>query len=91
MSALHGGERSASRPGRFIRGSHWIEGWVGTRARLDVSESRKFVAHDNNRIISLVRPLRKVVTTLTGLSRKQRDKKHELSTENPFCDGLCST
>ena len=52
MSALHGGEWSDSRPGRYIPGSHWIEGWVGTTARPDVSESWKFVAHDKNRTIS---------------------------------------
>jgi hypothetical protein len=26
VSALHGGEWSASRPGRFTPGTHWIEG-----------------------------------------------------------------
>jgi hypothetical protein len=42
-SALLGGERSASRPGRFTPderapGSHWIGGWVDTRAGLDDME-----------------------------------------------------
>jgi hypothetical protein len=39
-SALDGGEWSASRPGSFTPtektlGTHWIGGWVGTRAVLD--------------------------------------------------------
>jgi hypothetical protein len=37
---LDGGERSASRPGRFIPreitpGTQWVGGWVGPRAGLD--------------------------------------------------------
>jgi hypothetical protein len=45
-AALAGGERSASRPGRFTRGErdygiHWIGRWVDHRAGLDV-EKRKF-------------------------------------------------
>jgi hypothetical protein len=40
ISALVGGEWSASRPGRFTPGerapgTHWIGGWVGPRAGLD--------------------------------------------------------
>jgi hypothetical protein len=40
-SALDGGEWSASRPGRFTPrerapDTHWIAGWVGPRAILDV-------------------------------------------------------
>jgi hypothetical protein len=39
-SAVDGGEWSATRPGCFTRreivpGTHWIGGWVGTRAVLD--------------------------------------------------------
>jgi hypothetical protein len=39
-SALVGGERLASRPGRFtpeerVPGTHWIGGWVDPRASLD--------------------------------------------------------
>jgi hypothetical protein len=39
-SALVGGEWSASRPGRFtpgekVPGTHWIGGWVDSRAGLD--------------------------------------------------------
>jgi hypothetical protein len=46
-SALVGGEWSASRPGRFIPGertpgTHWIGGWVDTRAGLDDVKKRKF-------------------------------------------------
>jgi hypothetical protein len=44
-SALHGGEWSASRLGRFIpgtaHGTHWIGGWVGPRAGLDTVSKRK--------------------------------------------------
>jgi hypothetical protein len=47
-SALAGGERSASRPGRFIPeerslGTHFIGGWAGPRACLDDVEKRKFL------------------------------------------------
>jgi hypothetical protein len=34
-SALVGGEWSASRPGSFTPGTHWIGGWVDLRAILD--------------------------------------------------------
>jgi hypothetical protein len=45
-SALDGAEWSASRPGRFTLrelgpGTHWIGGWVGPRAGLDVVVKRK--------------------------------------------------
>jgi hypothetical protein len=45
-SALAGGERSASRFGRFTRregapGIHWIGGWVDPKAGLDDVEKRK--------------------------------------------------
>jgi hypothetical protein len=45
-SALDGGEWSASRPGRFTpreraTGTHWIGGWVGSRAGLDTLSNRK--------------------------------------------------
>jgi hypothetical protein len=42
-SALAGGEWSASCPGRFTPGTHWIGGWVGPRAGLDDVEKRKFL------------------------------------------------
>jgi hypothetical protein len=45
-SALDGREWSASRPGRFTPrerapGTHWIRGWVGPRAVLDMVVKRK--------------------------------------------------
>jgi hypothetical protein len=45
-SALDGGQWSASRPGRFTLGerapgTHWVGGWVGTRAVLDAVVKRK--------------------------------------------------
>jgi hypothetical protein len=48
MSALAGGEWSASRPGLFTPGegaygTHWIGGWVDPRAGLDDLEKRKFL------------------------------------------------
>jgi hypothetical protein len=47
-SALDGGEWSGSRPGRFTPGeetpsTHWIGGWVGTRAGLDVMVKTKIM------------------------------------------------
>jgi hypothetical protein len=39
--ALAGEEWSASRPGRFTPGTHWIGGWVGPRACLDEVKKRK--------------------------------------------------
>jgi hypothetical protein len=48
-SALDGGEWSASRPGRFTPreraiSTHWIGGWVGTRAVLDTVVKRKITS-----------------------------------------------
>jgi hypothetical protein len=45
-SVLDGGEWSASRPSRFTPkeitpGTHWIGGWVGSRAVLDAVVKRK--------------------------------------------------
>jgi hypothetical protein len=45
-SALDGGERSASHPGRIspwerLPGAHWIEDWVGPSAGLYDMEERK--------------------------------------------------
>jgi len=45
-STLDGGEWSASRPGRFTLregapGTHWIGGWMGSRAGLDAMVTRK--------------------------------------------------
>jgi len=38
---LDGGEWSASRPGRFTPGNHWIRDWVGPRTGLDAVAKRK--------------------------------------------------
>jgi hypothetical protein len=48
-SAVDGGEWSTSRPGRFTPrerapGTHWVGGWVGPRAVLDVVVKRKILA-----------------------------------------------
>jgi hypothetical protein len=48
-SAPAGGERSASRPGRFTPGerapsTQWIGGWVDSIAGLEDMEKRKFLA-----------------------------------------------
>jgi hypothetical protein len=42
-SALVWGEWSASRPGRFTPGTHWIGGWIDPRVGLDDVEKRKFL------------------------------------------------
>jgi hypothetical protein len=42
-SALVGGEWSASRPGRFALGTHWIGGWVGPRTGLDDVQRRNIL------------------------------------------------
>jgi hypothetical protein len=41
--ALDGGECSASCPGRFTLGTHWMGSWVGPRTGLDAVEVRKIV------------------------------------------------
>jgi hypothetical protein len=43
ISALAGGEWSATRPGRFTPITHWIRGRVGPRTGLDDVESRKIL------------------------------------------------
>jgi hypothetical protein len=42
-SALVGGEWSASRPGRFTPGTHFIGGWVDPRAGLDDMEKYVYI------------------------------------------------
>jgi hypothetical protein len=42
-STLDGGEWSASRPGRFTPGTHWIGCWVDLGVGLDVVEQRKML------------------------------------------------
>jgi hypothetical protein len=43
ISALVGGEWSASRPGRFTPGTHWIRGWVGPRVDLEAIKKREIL------------------------------------------------
>jgi hypothetical protein len=62
-SALAGGERSASRPCRFIHdertpGTHWIVGWVYPRAGLNDVEKRQFLTLPGNELRpSVVQPV----------------------------------
>jgi hypothetical protein len=61
ISALVGGEWSASRPGRFTPeerapGTQWIGGWVGPRAGLDDMEKRKFLTLSRLELRPLGRP-----------------------------------
>jgi hypothetical protein len=55
-SALAGGEWSASRPGRYTLGIHWIGGWVGSRTGLDAAEKRKFLILPGLELRPLGRP-----------------------------------
>jgi hypothetical protein len=57
-SALAGGEWSASRPGRFTAGTHWIVGRVNPRAGLDDLEKRKFLTLPGLELRPLGRPAR---------------------------------
>jgi hypothetical protein len=60
ISALDGGEWSASRPGRLTPGrepgTHWIGGWVGLRGDLDDMEKRKFLSTSELELRPLGRP-----------------------------------
>jgi hypothetical protein len=63
-SALDGGEWSASRPGRFTPrqrspGSHWIGGWVGSRAVLEEEVKKKIPSlfWESNPRTPIVQPL----------------------------------
>jgi hypothetical protein len=59
ISALCGGEWSASRPGRLTPkerppphpGTHWKGGWVGSRAVLDAVVKRKSPSPAGNRTL----------------------------------------
>jgi hypothetical protein len=67
--ALVGGERSASRPGRFTPGetapcTYWIGVWAGPRTGLVAVKKRK-IAHVRNRIPG-VQPVT-IQTELSGL------------------------
>jgi hypothetical protein len=63
ISALVGGEWSASRPFRFTPkegapGTIWIGGWVDPRTGLDDMEKRKFLPHRESNSCPLgVRPV----------------------------------
>jgi hypothetical protein len=57
-SALTGGEWSASRPGCFIPGTHWIGWWVGPGAGLDDAEKVKFLTLPDLELRPLGRPAR---------------------------------
>jgi hypothetical protein len=63
ISALVGGEWSASRPGRFTPGerapgTHWIGRWLGPTDGLDDVEERKFCLWwDSNSETSVVQPV----------------------------------
>jgi hypothetical protein len=59
FSALEGGEWSASRPGRFTPGTHWIPGWVNPRAGLDAVKKRKFFTLPGLELRPLARPARR--------------------------------
>jgi hypothetical protein len=57
-SVLAEGEWSASRPGRFARGTHWIRGWVDPFAGLDDVEKKKFLTLPGLEIRPFSRPAR---------------------------------
>jgi hypothetical protein len=57
-SVLVVGEWSASRPGRFTPGTHWIGSWVGPRAGLDYVDKRKFLTIPGLEFRPLGRPAR---------------------------------
>jgi hypothetical protein len=63
ISAVAGGEWSASLPGRFTPGerapgTHWIGDWVGSRAVLDDVERKKFLILPGLELRPLGRPAR---------------------------------
>jgi hypothetical protein len=78
-SALGGGERSASLPGRFTPreralGVHWIGSWVGSRAVLDTVVKRKIPSprRESNPRTPIVQPVAQrytdwAITALTPL------------------------
>jgi hypothetical protein len=43
ISARHGDEWLATRPGRFTPGTNWIGGWVGLRGGLDTDGEDKIL------------------------------------------------
>jgi hypothetical protein len=69
-SELDGGEWSASRPGRFTPrerslGTHWIGGWVGSRAVLDAVVKRKIPSpsRESNPRTPIVQPYPSAIPT----------------------------
>jgi hypothetical protein len=70
-SALDGGEWSASHPDHFTSrerapGTHWIGGWVGTRAILDMVVKRKIPSPRKklNPTTPIVQPIAQCYTDL---------------------------
>jgi hypothetical protein len=64
LTALDGGEWSASRPGHFtskerVPGTHWIGGWVGSIAVLDAVVKRKIPSprRESNPRTPIVQPV----------------------------------
>jgi hypothetical protein len=94
ISALVGGDWSASRPSRFTPGeiapgTYWIGGWVGPRAGMDDVQKRKFLTLPGLELQPLGRPARS-----HSLSRMpKRKSRYAISTA---CDitqnvmGRCS-
>jgi hypothetical protein len=73
---LDGGEWSASRAGSFTPGetdpdTHWIGGWVGTRAGLDAVVKRKIFS--SRQESNPCRTVRNLVATPTELSQSRSD------------------
>jgi hypothetical protein len=80
ISALHGGEWSASCLGRFnpresAPNTHWIGGWVGRRAVLDAVVEKKILSprRESNLRTTIVQPVAQHYTdwAITALSRKK--------------------
>jgi hypothetical protein len=74
ISALNGGEWSASRPNRFTpreraSGIHWIGGWVGPRAVLEAVAKRKnpSLRRESNPRTPIVQPVAQHYTELSRL------------------------
>jgi hypothetical protein len=66
--ALDGGEWSASQPGHFTPkksapGTHWIGGWVGPRANLDVVVKRKVLSPCQDLNLLIIQPIAHHYTT----------------------------
>jgi hypothetical protein len=75
-SALVGGEWSASRPGRFTPGTHWIGGWVDPRAGLEDVEKRKFLTLSGLELRPLDRPAR-IASCYTSFYLNLREEQQD--------------